>query len=191
MAKTEFHPVTADRWPDMETLFGKNGACAGCWCMWWRIRRSQFEKQKGEGNRKALKALVKNNSVPGILAYIDGKPVGWVCAGPRDDFPVLDNSRLFKRLDEEPVWSIVCFFVARPYRRSGMTRKLIDAAGKYARQKGARILEAYPVEPQKKNMPDLFAYTGFSSAFRKAGFQEIIRRSETRPMMRKKLRNIK
>ena len=188
MAKTEFHPVTAERWSDVETLFGKNGACAGCWCMWWRIRRSQFEKQKGEGNRKAFKKLVTTDSVPGILAYVDGKPAGWVCVGPRDDFPVLDNSRIFKRLDEEPVWSIVCFFVARPYRRSGMTRRLIDAAGKYARQKGARILEAYPVEPKKENMPDLFAYTGFSSAFRKAGFQEIIRRSETRPMMRKKLR---
>jgi GNAT superfamily N-acetyltransferase len=188
MKKTEFHPVTADRWSDLETLFGKNGACAGCWCMWWRIRRSVFDKQKGEANRKALKKLVTSNTVPGILAYVDGKPAGWVCVGPRDDFPVLENSRLFKRIDEEPVWSIVCFFVARPYRRSGMTRRLLDEAGKFARQKGARFLEGYPVEPKKEQMPDLFAYTGFSSAFRKAGFQEVIRRSETRPMMRKKLR---
>ena len=185
--KTEFHPVTSDRWNDLETLFGKNGACAGCWCMWWRIKRSVWDKQKGDGNRKALKKLVLNNSEPGILAYIDGKPAGWVCVGPRDEFPVLENSRLFKRLDDQKVWSIVCFFVARRHRRTGMTGKLIQAAIRHARKKGAKIIEAYPWEPKKDNVPDLFAYTGFSSAFRKAGFQEIIRRSETRPMMRRKL----
>ena len=185
--KTEFHPVTPDRWPDLELLFGKNGACAGCWCMWWRIRRSTWDKEKGEGNRKSLKKLVKQGSEPGILAYVDGKPAGWICVGPREDFPVLENSRLFKRIDDQKVWSIVCFFTARAFRRTGMTRKLIEAAVKYAREKGARILEAYPVEPKKDKMPDLFAYTGFSSAFLKSGFKEVIRRSETRPMMRKKL----
>ncbi len=185
--KTEFHPVTADRWSDLETLFGKNGACAGCWCMWWRIRRSVWEKQKGEGNRKALKRLATKGPAPGILAYIEGKPAGWVCVGPRDDFPVLENSRLFKRIDDQKVWSIVCFFTARPYRRTGMTGKLIQAAIRYARTKGARILEAYPVEPKSDKMPDLFAFTGLNSVFRKAGFKEVARRSETRPMLRKEL----
>ena len=185
--KTEFHPVTPDRWADLEMLFGKNGACAGCWCMWWRIGRSVWDKEKGEGNRKSLKKLVTQGAEPGILAYVDGKPAGWVCAGPREDFPVLENSRLFKRIDHQKVWSIVCFFTARPYRRTGMTRQLIEAVVKYARKKGVRVLEAYPVEPKKDKMPDLFAYTGFSSAFRKTGFEEVIRRSETRPMMRKKL----
>jgi GNAT superfamily N-acetyltransferase len=185
--KMEFYPVTPDRWADLQTLFGKNGACAGCWCMWWRIRRSVWDKQKGEANRKALKKLVSQGSEPGILAYVNGQPAGWVCVGPREDFPVLENSRLFKRIDDQKVWSIVCFFTARPFRRTGMTGKLIDASVRYARKKGARVLEAYPVEPKKDKMPDLFAYTGFSSVFRKAGFHEVIRRSETRPMMRKKL----
>ena len=186
--KMEFYPVTPDRWNDLETLFGKNGACGGCWCMWWRIRRPEYEKLKGNGNRKALKKLVTTGREPGILAYIDDKPAGWVCVGPRDDFPVLENSRLFKPIDDQKVWSIVCFFTARPYRRTGMTNKLIAAAVEYAKRKGARILEGYPVDPKSNKMPDLFAYTGFSSAFRKAGFQEVIRRSESRPMMRKKLK---
>ena len=185
--KVTFHPVTADRWPDVELLFGKNGACAGCWCRWWRIRRSVFDQQKGDGNRKALKKLVQKGEEPGILAYVDDRPVGWVCLGPRDIFPVLENSRILKRVDDQPVWSVVCFFTARGFRRKGMTSKLIDEAGKYARSKGARILEAYPVEPKKDKMPDLFAYTGFASVFRKAGFKEVARRSETRPLMRKKL----
>jgi GNAT superfamily N-acetyltransferase len=188
MSKTEFYPVTADRWNDLETLFGKNGACAGCWCMWWRIGRAQWNQQKGERNRKALKKLVQSDKIPGILAYVDGNPAAWVSLAPREDFPVLENTRLFQRIDDEPVWSIVCFFTRRPYRRSGMTGKLLQAAIRYARAKGARVLEAYPVEPKKDTVPDLFAYTGFSSVFRKAGFVEVIRRSETRPMMRKILR---
>jgi GNAT superfamily N-acetyltransferase len=188
MSKIEFYPVTKDRWQDLETLFGKNGACAGCWCMWWRIGKVQWNQQKGERNRRALQKIVKKGEVPGILGYVDGNPAAWVSIGPRDDFPVLENTRLFKRIDDEPVWSIVCFFTRRGYRRTGMMAKLLKAAISYARKKGARILEAYPVEPKTKAVPDLFAYTGFSSVFKKAGFVEVIRRSETRPMMRKKLR---
>jgi GNAT superfamily N-acetyltransferase len=118
---------------------------------------------------------------------VDGKPAGWVCVGPRDEFPVLENSRLFKPVDDRKVWSIVCFFTARAHRRKGMTGKLIEAAVKYAKKKGARILEAYPVDPKKDKMPDLFAFNGFCSAFKRAGFKEVARRSETRPMMRKEL----
>ena len=188
MKKIECCPVTSEQWPDLETLFGANGACAGCWCMWWRLKRSVWQKQKGAGNRNALKKLTASQSGPGIIAYVDGKPAGWVSFGPRTEFPVLDNSRLFKRIDTEPVWSIVCFFIARPYRRSGLSRKLIDAAIRHSKRKGAHWLEAYPVDPKKDRMPELFAFTGFASAFRQAGFHEVIRRSETRPMMRLKLK---
>ncbi|MFH0931574.1 MAG: GNAT family N-acetyltransferase, partial [Candidatus Zixiibacteriota bacterium] len=113
----KFNTVTPKRWKDLENLFGERGACGGCWCMWWRLSRSQFNKQKGEGNRKALKKIVDSGEIPGILAYADGKPIGWCSVAPREGFPVLERSRILKRIDEKPVWSVVCFFVAKPFRR--------------------------------------------------------------------------
>jgi GNAT superfamily N-acetyltransferase len=188
MSKMKFQPVTSDRWSALETLFGKNGACGGCWCMWFRTGRANWEKKKGEGNKKALKKLVQAGDIPvGILGYIDGKPAGWISFGKREEFPVLENSRLFQRVDDRPVWSVVCFFVARPYRRTGLTGGLLKAAIAFARKKGARLIEAYPVDPKKEETPDVFAYHGFASVFRKAGFAEVIRRSATRPMMQKNL----
>jgi len=179
-----FHPVTPDRWADLETLFGPRGACGGCWCMYWRLRRSEFEQFKGEGNRQFLKSIVEAGEVPGLLAYHDGLPVGWVSVEPRPAFPALERSRILKPVDDQPVWSVVCFYVARGYRRKGVTVALLRAAVGYARQQGAAILEGYPVEPKDAKAPDPFVYTGLASAFRQAGFQEVLRRSETRPIMR-------
>lgn len=183
-AKLEFHPVTAKRWRDLEKLFGERGACGGCWCMCWRLKRSQFEKQKGAGNKKALKKMVAAGEVPGLLAYAGREPVGWCSVAPREAFPVLENSRILKRVDDQPVWSASCFFVARPYRRQGLSVKLLRAAVAYAKKKGARMVEGYPVEPKKSPMPDVFAWTGLADAFRRAGFKEVLRRSPTRPIMR-------
>jgi GNAT superfamily N-acetyltransferase len=183
--KAEFHPVTRDRWKDLEKLFGKSGACGGCWCMWFRSARSTWNEQKGEGNKKALRKLIaEEDLVVGMLGYVDGEPAGWISFGRREEFPVVEKSRLFQPVDPQPVWSVVCFFVARRYRRNGLTEKLLQAAILHARKRGARIVEAYPIEPKKKEMPDVFAYHGFASIFRKNGFQEVARRSETRPMMR-------
>ncbi len=180
----EFYPLTEERWDDFQELFGKRGACGGCWCMWWRLKRSDFNRQKGEGNRLAMKALVKSKKIPGILAYWQGKVVGWCSVAPREDFPVLLNSRILKPVDNQPVWSIVCFFISKESRRAGLTGQLIKAAVDYAGSQGAKIIEGYPIDPQKKEVPAVFAYTGFASTFRKAGFREVARRSPTRPIMR-------
>ena len=180
----EFHPVTPDRWKDFETLFGERGACGGCWCMWWRLKRSDFEKQKGQGNKKAMKKIISSGQVPGILAYSDDIPVAWCSIAPRETFSALERSRILKPVDDKPVWSIVCFFVAKPLRKKGVTIKLLQAAVLYAKEQGARIVEGYPVEPKKGKTADVFAYTGLASAFLKAGFKEVARRSETRPIMR-------
>jgi GNAT superfamily N-acetyltransferase len=142
-------------------------------------------KQKGEGCRKALKRLVKSREIPGILAYVDGEPVGWCSVGPRESYPVLERSRVLRRVDDEPVWSVVCFFVAKQYRGKGLMVKLLEEAIEYVKEQGGKILEGYPVEPKKGRMPDPFVYTGAASAFRKAGFVEVLRRSETRPIMRR------
>lgn len=180
----DFHPVTPERWKDLETLFGERGACGGCWCMWWRLKRSEFEKHKGAGNRTALKRIIDSGEVPGLLAYAHGQPIAWCSVGPRETYPVLERSRILKRVDDQPVWSVVCFVVAKPFRRKGASVNLLKAAVEYAKEQGARIVEGYPVEPKKASMPDVFAYHGLSSAFRKAGFVEVARRSETRPIMR-------
>jgi len=184
LSKLEFHPVTPDRWQDLEKLFGERGACGGCWCMYWRLKRAEFDQKRGQGAKRALKKIVNAGQAPGILAYAEGEPIGWCSVAPREDFPVLDRSRILKPVDEQPVWSVVCFFVARPFRRKGVTVKLLTAAVEYARQHGAKIVEGYPVEPKKDAIADISAYTGLASAFRQAGFVETLRRSETRPIMR-------
>lgn len=152
--------------------------------MWWRLKRSEFDKQKGVGNKRAMRALVDSGHVPGILAYEGDQPVGWCSVALRGAFSVLERSRILKPVDQRPVWSVVCFFIAKPYRRTGMTVKLLEAAIKYVQGKGGKIIEGYPVEAKKDSMPDAFAWMGLSSAFLQAGFQEVLRRSETRPIMR-------
>jgi len=183
-----FRPLTPERWKDLEALFGRAGACAGCWCMWWRLSRSRWTQGKGAGNRRTLRKIVLSGESPGILAYAGGVPVGWCALAPREAYPALERSRILKRVDERPVWSITCFYVARAHRRSGLTTRLLEAAVAHARRRGARLVEGYPVDPRSKLTPDLFAFTGLASAFRKAGFTEVARRSATRPIMRRELR---
>lgn len=177
------HPVTPERWGDLETLFGPRGACGGCWCMWWRIKRSEFARQQGEGNRLAQKAIVEGGEVPGLLAYAGGEPVGWCSVGPREAYPALDRSPVLKRVDDRPVWSVVCFYVAPGWRGRGVMMLLLAAAVEYAREQGAMTVEGYPKDASGR-APDPFVFTGLMSAFQQAGFVEVARRSKTRPIMR-------
>jgi len=181
----EFHPVTPERWGDLEKLFGERGASSGCWCMWWRLPRAQFQRQAGEKNKEALKGIVDSGPPPGLLAYAEGEPIAWCSVAPREVFGALERSRTLKRVDDEPVWSVVCFFVAKPYRGRGVMMPLLTAAVEYARAHGARIVEGYPVEPTQSLTGDR-GYTGVVSAFRKAGFVEVLRRG-TRSIMRRSL----
>jgi len=179
-----FSPLTERNWPDFKILFGKRGACGGCWCMWFRLKRSDFQKMKGEGNKAAMKSIVQSGKIPGILAY-DGKTaVGWCSVAPRQDFTALERSRIMRPIDDQPVWSIVCFYIHKDYRNKGVTVALLRAAIDYVAKRGGRIVEGYPVEPKKDRMPDVFAFYGLVSAFKKEGFAECERRSETRPIMR-------
>jgi len=180
--KLKFQPLTSERWKDFEKLFGDNGACGGCWCMWWRLKRSQYEKQKGAGNKSAIKKIVNSGTVPGILAYDYENPIGWCAIEPRESYALLENSRVLKRIDSEKVWSVVCFFVDRKYRRKGVTEKLLEAALKHAKKNKAKIVESYPIDSE--TTPSAFAWTGFAKAFLKVGFKEVHRSSPTRPIMR-------
>src|SRR5437899_2356952 len=115
--KITFRPLTPERWPDLEKLFGERGACGGCWCMTWRLPRAEWEAAKGEGNKQAFRALVQDNAQPGVLAYSGDEPVGWCAVAPRAVYVRLKKSRVLAPVDDRPVWSISCLFIARPFRR--------------------------------------------------------------------------
>jgi len=182
--KLEFHPVTKKRWSDFEALFGEKGACGGCWCMLWRLTRKEFEQQKGEANRQAMKAIMESGDIPGLLAYSGKQPIAWCSVAPREKFPALDRSRVLKKIDDKPVWSISCFFIHKDFRKQGLSVNILEAVITYVKEQGGKIVEGYPVEPKKGKTADVFAWTGLASFFKKAGFVECARRSETRPIMR-------
>jgi GNAT superfamily N-acetyltransferase len=184
LSSVTYRPATPSRWSDVEALFGERGACGGCWCMVWRLPRQRWLAGKGAGNRRALRRIVAAGRKPGVLAYLGREPIGWCAIAPRQDYPALERSRVLEKIDDEPVWSISCLFVAKPYRRRGVSVGLLKAAVDLAARQGARIVEGYPVEPTMAQTPDPFVWTGVPSAFRQAGFEEAIRRSRTRPIMR-------
>ena len=131
-----------------------------------------------------MKDIVHGGQVPGLLAILDGVPIAWCSVAPREHFPVLDRSPVLKRVDDQPVWSIVCFFIAEAYRGQGLMSELITAAVDYANQNGATIIEAYPVIPEESSNPALQTFTGVISRFKDIGFVEVVRRSKIRPIMR-------
>jgi GNAT superfamily N-acetyltransferase len=187
VATNEIHPLTADRWDDLVELFGPKGAQEGCWCMYFRQTAREWKENKGGNNRRMMEVKVLAGEEPGLIAYVDGRPVGWISMGPREEFVRFERSKVMRPVDDTPVWSIVCFFVAKDHRRSGLTVKLLEAAVDYARSKGATMLEGYPTEPKEGGEIDIFVYHGLRSAFDKVGFEEVARRSEKRPVMRLEL----
>ncbi len=179
-----FRPLTPARWADFETLFGRRGACGGCWCMWWRQTRAEFAVRHGEPNRRAMKRLVASGEVPGIMAYRGREAVGWCSVGPRECFGTLERSRVLKRLDDEPVWSIVCLYVHPAHRRQGVAQALIRGAVAYASRRGATLLEAYPTVPRGRRRQDVSSFMGVPSQYARAGFACVARPSPARAIMR-------
>ncbi len=185
----ETQPLTPARWRDFTQLFGKSGACAGCWCMWWRLPHRQWLAQKGDRNRAAMRKVARANRPPGILAYVDGQVAGWCAVAPRIDYPRLSNSRVLRPVDSESVWSVTCFFVARRFRRQGLTTPLLNTAVDFARAHDANLIEGYPTD-STRDQADAFVYTGLASTFRLAKFREVARRSPTRPIFRRRLKSV-
>ena len=180
-------PLTPARWPDFVKLFGPRGACAGCWCQFPRLSSPEWRTQ-GSANRRAMKRIVDAGDPPGLLAYDGEQAVGWVALAPRAVYRRFERSRILKPVDDLPVWSIPCFFIARGCRGRGITVKLLRAACDHVAARGGRMVEGYPVDPQGRRYAPTFAWHGLSAAFRAAGFKEVARRSPTRPIMRKVLR---
>jgi len=178
-----FHPLQRNLWTDLEELFGSHGACGGCWCMHWKLRGKAYDEAKGYETRQMHKSIVDSGVVTGLLAYWHGDVVGWVAVEPRSSYPKLAYSRSLKSVDDEPVWSVTCFFVAKKFRHQGINVELLKAAVEHVKSKGGRVVEGYPVDAQK-NSPAPFVFTGTAPVFQQAGFKEVARNTPTRPIFR-------
>ena len=183
--KWDFQPLTPEHWTDFETLFGPNGACTGCWCAWFLMTNREFKETRKEGHKQLMRDLVDEGVEPGLIAYADGVPAGWVALAPRERYKRLATSKQLGAVDDQPVWVIPCFFIHRDYRRQGLMGKLLSAAIAYARSKGVETLEAFPLDVEGK-MSSIQMYTGKSSVFYELGFKEVVRR-DYRPIVRLEL----
>lgn len=182
--KPAIRPVTPERWKDLVALFGPNGAYSSCWCMWWRLTSSEFDKLHGAGTKRGLKRLVDSRRVPGLLAYLDDRPVGWVSVAPRAEFGRVERSPQLRPIDDQPVWSIVCFYIDRKSRGRGVGSALLRGAVEYAGKKGAKIVEAYPVDAKDRKIPPAELYTGTVEMFEGADFEIVADRGGRRLIMR-------
>jgi len=182
-------PLTPQTWADLEMLFDLQGGSMvrGCWCMYYRRSgKVLVNAEAGVDNKRQLCELVDSGVVPGLVGYVDGAPAGWLSLGPRAGYAKLARSRIMKPVDGREVWSVVCTYVAKPYRGQGVQHRLLDAAVRYAGEQGVRMLEAYPVDKPERSHDD-FMFFGSRSLYERAGFTEVVRRSPTRVVMRREL----
>lgn len=186
-------PLTPDTWPAFERLFGKNGACMGCWCMYWRLPRKDYDAARGDAAKRLFKKRVKQGPPPGVVAFDGDDAVGWLQIGPRVDAPQWNTpkrvSAPLKESDaeDERIWAATCFFVKPGHRRQGISDALLKAGIALAKANGARALEACPIETEGR-MDNVSLYVGHVSVFKRAKFKEVARRKDNRPLMRLALR---
>ncbi|HEX6220619.1 MAG TPA: GNAT family N-acetyltransferase [Acidimicrobiia bacterium] len=173
-------PLTEDRLGDMETVFGERGVARRCFCMHWRRPDGGYGDERD--NRDRFADVAFDGPPAGLIGYVDGEPLGWVQIGPRSHFPTLGRSRLLKAVDDLDPWTINCFVVKAGERSRGIGRGLLAGAIEYAKHQGAEVIEAYPVDGHRESLVDYF--TGTLGMFSEHGFTEILRRNDTRPIVR-------
>jgi len=182
-------PLTLDNWPAFETLFGKNGACMGCWCMYWRLPNKAWQSARGDAAKRMMKRRVTEGPPPGVLAFDGEQAIGWLQIGPRADAPQWNTAKRVSAplkpddAENERVWAATCFFVKSGYRRQGVTAALLKGGLAFARKSGARSVEACPIEPSGR-MDATSLYVGHAAVFARAKFKEVARRKDNRPLMR-------
>jgi len=185
-------PLTPGDWPVIERLFGPNGACGGCWCMYWRLPRGGklWDEHKGAKNKRAFERLVTSGKVHGCFAFAGDEPVGWCCIGPRGDFPRLERTRALATDWSDTTWAVVCLYIRAGWRRRGIATRLVRSATDLARELGASELEAYPVRPkhEDKPVPAAFAWTGVPELFERHRFVTITPSDRSRDVYRRKFR---
>ena len=185
LEQLSFEPLTKKNWSKFVQLFGDKGACANCWCMYYRLNKEDFAKGKVDsGNKNAMKAIVNADKPTGVLGFFDNEPIAWCAFAPREDFIKLEKSRVHKRIDDKAVRSIPCFFIHKDFRKIGVSVQLLKAVIAYAKKKKIKVIEAYPTIPTKEPLPDTFAWIGLYKSFERAGFTIADRTSKNRPMVR-------
>jgi GNAT superfamily N-acetyltransferase len=182
--------VDPESFPDVEALFGKNGACGGCWCQAWRIEKGErWNEIKGAPAKKRLRKGILAGATHGILAFDGATPVGWCTFGPRDSFPRLNRARSLKCDDASRVWSLPCFFVTRDHRGRGVAKAMLVHALRAMKERGAEFAEAYPSKPGRDGRYiATFSWTGTMSLFEKAGFVVVGNPHGSKRRVRKELR---
>lgn len=177
--------MTKHNWNKFVQLFGEKGACGNCWCMSFRLKKIDFEEGKeNKGNKLAMKKLVWEDKPTGILGFYEGHPIAWCAFAPREEFLKMENSLVHKHIDDKSVWPIPCFFIAKNFRRHGVSVELLKVAIKYAQKQKIKIVEAYPTIPTLEKLPDAFAWMGLYKSFERACFEIVDRTSKSRPMIR-------
>lgn len=171
------HPASRDRWDDIVCVFESGAIANRCWCQWVRKTQQHAREDGPVGNRASLLALVEEGEVPGLVAYVDGDPVGWCSVGPKSSFGRLSRSPALAPVPEdaspENTWATLCFYVAPGHRGGGVARFLLRAAIRYAQQHGACAFEAYPVQTAGSRVNNDSAYPGTDRMLTEEGFREV------------------
>jgi ribosomal protein S18 acetylase RimI-like enzyme len=186
------HPLDAGRMADLDAVFQARGCAEArrCYCMYYRLAHRDYQPAPGlllpESNRARMRALAGADRAPGLIGYLDGQAACWISLGPREDFARLATSPTMLRVDDTPVWSIVCFVVPSQHRGQGLAHRMLQEAIRFAAAQGARVLEAYPVDREVPASADA-PWFGSLSQFRAAGFEEVARHRPGRPIVRLRL----
>ncbi len=164
-------PLTPATWSALEALFREGGDPRWCWCQFWRLRAKDFSALKVPQLREGLRDQAWSHEPPGLVALEGERALGWVSLAPRERFERLGRSKVIPRVDDAPVWSIVCFAVSETARGQGVGRALLDAAVDYATERGATMIESYPADlAPGDRMPSEAAFGGTRAMFEAAGF---------------------
>ena len=178
-----FHPVTSANWPDFEKLFESRGGPKSCWCTVWRTVEGGMDSERpATAKKREMKRRISENEPVGLLGYAGMEPVAWCSIAPRDTYRAT-MSEAMPGDGSHTIWSIVCFFVSRPYRGQGAFRALIAAAEAHAADHGATMLEGYPVDPDSPS----YRFGGFLPAFEQAGYSKVGHKGTRRHVVRKVL----
>lgn len=189
MAKLAIFPLSADRWDDFALLFGPQGACYGCWCTYYRLAPKLRQANSKDDNKAFMRKRVEDGPPPGLLGYVGDDPMAWMQIGPRADVPQFNNARRVSAplhdapAEDDGAWVISCLFAARRARGQGLSHQLVAAGVDHARENGARVLEACPMD-EAKQAGSVGLFVGSTRVFEKAGFEQVALRKPGRPLMR-------
>jgi GNAT superfamily N-acetyltransferase len=183
-------PVDQASWADLQAIFGDRGDPARCRCQYFKDTPAEWRSGTPAERAERLRAQTADHAT-GLVAFLDGEPAGWCAVEPRTAYRRLQTSRLvWADRDEDKaddgVWAVTCFVTRKGFRRRGVSAALAKAAVDFARERGARAVEGYPmlVEPGQKVAWPAELFVGTAGIFADAGFSEVSRPTARRVVMR-------